>query len=187
VATASNVLGRADLVDLWRAGGAAQSVSFDFPSPNHYVQAVAAGDFDNDGKDDLVVAYRSLEQEVWYSAVDIFYPRSGGKWERRSLYREATREGVTALASGHLRGPGPRDLVALTMRGETLVYLGDGHGGFVRNTESIPAHETCRGAHGELADLDGDGRDEIVASFADEDQGCPSGGAITAWKLRPAK
>jgi hypothetical protein len=82
---------------------------------------------------------------------------------------------------------GRADLVALTMRGETLVYLGDGHGGFVRNTESIPAHETCRGAHVELADLDGDGRDEIVASFADEDQGCPSGGAITAWKLRPAK
>jgi hypothetical protein len=38
-----------------------------------------------------------------------------------------------------------------------------------------------------LADVDGDGKDEIVESFADEpsggsEGGCPSGGGITAWK-----
>lgn len=186
VATGSSVLGRKDLVNLWRASGEATPVAVDIPGVNHYVQAVAAGDFDNDGKDDLVVAYLSLEDEVWHSVTDLFLSRAGGKWERRTLSKEADRGGAVALASGHLRGKSTRDLVALTARGETIVYLGDGHGRLVKNASAIPVYgEGCRGAHVELADLDGDGLDEIVTAFADED--CPSGGGITAWKAVPGR
>lgn len=188
VATGSMVLGRNDLVNLWRAGGSAVSVPVEIPGPNHYVQAVAAGDFDGDGQDDLAIAYLSLEKEIWYSALDVVYARPGGKWERRTLSREAGRDVAVALGSGHLRGPNARDLVAVTTRGETIVYLGDGRGGLVRSASSIPVYGAgCRGAHIELADLDGDGRDEIVTSFADEPHagGCPSGGGITAWKSVP--
>ena len=185
VATGSMVLGRNDLVNLWRAGGSAASLAIEIPGPNHYVQAVAAGDFDRDGKDDLAVAFLSLEQEVWYSELDIFYARSGGKWERRRLSREAGRDVAVALASGHLLSDAARDLVALTTRGETVVYLGDGLGGLARSASTITEYGPgCRGAHVELADLDGDGRDEIVSAFADEPRTdrCPSGGGITAWK-----
>ncbi len=185
VATGSMALGRKDLVNLWRATGAAVPLSVDIPGSYHYVQAVAAGDFDQDGKDDLSVAYLSLEKEVWYSALDIFYSRPGGKWERRALSHEAGRNVGVALGSGHLRGPGSRDLVELTTNGETIVYLGDARGGFVRNASAIPVYGGgCRGSHVELADLDGDGRDEIVSAFADEPraQGCTTGGGITVWK-----
>jgi hypothetical protein len=190
IAIGSGVMDRRDLVSLWRANGVATPLTLDFPGAHQFVQAVVAGDFDNDGKDDLAVAYVSLENEVWYSALDLFYSRAGGKWERHGLFKEATREGPLALASGHLLTKGARDLVALTARGETLVFLADGHGGLVRNSIPLPAYGgACRGAHVELADLDGDGRDEIVASFADEPAGfgagansCPSGGGITAWK-----
>jgi hypothetical protein len=190
IAIGSGVMDRRDLVSLWRANGVATRLTLDFPGAHQFVQAVVAGDFDNDGKDDLAVAYVSLENEVWYSALDLFYSRAGGKWERHGLFKEATREGPLALASGHLLTKGARDLVALTARGETLVFLADGHGGLVRNSIPLPAYGgACRGAHVELADLDGDGRDEIVASFADEPAGfgagansCPSGGGITAWK-----
>jgi hypothetical protein len=188
VATGSMVLGRNDLVNLWRGGGGASPVPVEIAGPYHYVQAVAAGDFDHDGKDDLAVAYLSLEKEVWYSSLDLFYARPGGKWERRMLSREPGRNVAVALCSGHLSRPVTRDLVALTARGETVVYLGDGHGGLVRTASTIPVYGPgCRGAHVELADLDGDGRDEIVSAFADEPraEGCPSGGGITAWKAVP--
>ena len=105
------MLGRKDLVNLWRASGEGTPVALGLPGAHHYVQAVVAGDFDNDRRDDLAVAYLSLEDEVWYSVTDLFYSRAGGKWERRTLSREATKDGAVALASGHLRGRGARDLV----------------------------------------------------------------------------
>ncbi len=184
VATGSMVLGRNDLVNLWRQGSPTPW-AVDIPGPLHYVHAVAAGDFDHDGKDDLAVAYVSLENEVWYSILDVYFARPGGKWERRTLSRQPNRNVAVALASGHLRNRNTLDLVALTMAGETLVYLGDRQGNLVRDSGSIPQYDHgCRGAHVELADLDGDGRDEIVASFSDEPRsdGCNSGGGITAWK-----
>ncbi len=185
IATGSSVLDRKDLVNLWRENGAAMPLALDFPGAHQFVQAVAAGDFDNDGKDDLAVAYLSLENDIWYSSLDVFYSRAGGKWERRSLSKEATREGPVALATGHLLGKGTRDLVALTTQGETLVYLADGHGGLVRSSLNLPVYGGgCRGAHVQLADLDGDGRDEIIAAFADEPgDRCPSGGGISVWKI----
>ncbi len=190
IATGSSVSDRKDLVNLWRAKGAAATLSIELPGVHQYVKAVAAGDFDGDGKDDLAVAYLCLENDVWYSALDLFYSRAGGKWERRPVFREPSTEGIVALASGHLLSKATRDLVALTTRGETMVYLADGHGGLVRNTVSLPVYGGgCRGAHVELADVDGDGRDEIVASFADEPvtfgtagDRCSSGGGITVWK-----
>jgi hypothetical protein len=88
------------------------------------------------------------------------------------------------MATGHLRNRQTRDLVILTSQGQTIAFLGNGHGQFARN-DAIPVYGGgCRGAHVELADLDGDGIDEIVASFADEPgQACPTGGGITAWKV----
>jgi len=187
IATGSNVMDRRDLVTLWRANGVAAPLALDFSGLHQYVQAVVAGDFDNDGKDDLAVAYLSLENETWYSALDLFYSRAGGKWERHGLLKEPTRDGPLTLASGHLLNKDERDLVALTARGETLVFLSDGHG-LVKNAVPLPSYG-CRGSHVALADLDGDGRDEIVASFADEPAGfgagatgCTSGGGIAAWK-----
>ncbi|MDP8981091.1 MAG: FG-GAP-like repeat-containing protein [Acidobacteriota bacterium] len=184
IATGSMVLGRKDLVNLWHPG-APTSLSVDIPGPRHYVHAVTAGDFDHDGKDDLAVAYVTLENEIWYSELDVFFARAGGKWERRVLSRQPNRDVAVALASGHLRGKDTLDLVGLTITGDTVVYLGDRQGKLTRDAGSIPKYDHgCRGAHLELADLDGDGRDEIVESFSDEprNDGCGSGGGITAWK-----
>lgn len=183
VATGSSVMGRTDLVNMWPAGGASRPVSLDL-RPQSFIEAVTAADFDGDGRDDLAVSYLSFEGSAWHSGIDLFYSRGAGRWERRTLVRQPGKEGAVALGSGHLtRRPG-RDIVALTSLGDTWVFLPDGKGGFALNGQPIPRFGGgCRGSHVELADLDGDGRDEIVASFADEGTNCPSGGGITAWKV----
>ncbi|HZU28787.1 MAG TPA: VCBS repeat-containing protein [Bryobacteraceae bacterium] len=187
-ASGASVLGRSDLVNLSRVDHAQAGAVVPIPGSVHYVYAVGAGDFDNDGRDDLAVGYVSLESDIWYSIVDIYFSRAGSRWERAQLSKERSRNVALAMATGHLRDRRTRDLVLLTSQGQTIVFLGDGSGRFKRN-DAVPVYGGgCRGAHVELADLDGDGLDEIVASFADEPQGvgadavCPTGGGITAWK-----
>jgi hypothetical protein len=148
------------------------------------------GDFDGDGRTDLAVAYTSFELDTWRSGVDgSFAP--GWIPGSHPLFAAATRKGPVALATGDLEGNGHKDLVAVTAAGETLVFLGNGKGSFTRQKTPPPAFPgACRGAHVELADLDGDGRDEMVESFSDEpDQygHCPSNGGLTAWKASRRK
>jgi hypothetical protein len=191
-AVGSSVMGRRDLVFLGRADGGWDKVEIDV-RPLSYVRAVLAADFDRDGRSDLAVGYISFEGAVWRSGIDIFYSRPGGKWERRTLAAKEGREGFSALGAGDLDGDGNLDLVALTGEGATWVFLGDGKGFFTHETVEIPVYGPgCNGSRVRLADLDGDGKDEIVATWSGEysamnapDQ-CRSEGGIRAWHAEPA-
>lgn len=190
-ATASSVQGRKDIVDLATDGGDWKAVDVDAVRPGSYVWAVAAGDIDGDGRTDLVVAYSSYEAETWHSGLDILYAR-GASWERATLDAVEGTEGPIAVAVGDLAGDKHLDVVALTAKGSIDVYVGDGRGSFTREKNPpVFAGGACRGAHVAVADLDGDGQDEIVASFADEQSasraGCPSEGGMAAWKARKVK
>jgi len=191
-ATSSGIQGRKDLVDLGKADGGWEPVTLNEVRPGSYVNAVYAADLDRDGRTDLAVAYTSFELGVWRTGIDLFYSRPGDKWERRALAVEEERVGVFAIGSGDLDGDGNLDLVALTGNGRTWMFLGDGKGSFTREKAAIPPFPGgCRGYHVQLKDLDGDGKDEIVSSFAGEgsplttEEGCPSGGGLTAWHLAP--
>jgi len=188
-ATSTSVMDRDDIVNQWKPNNGWQAVAVSQVRPMAYVWSVAAADFDGDGRADLAVAYTSFELETWRSGVDVLLSRPGGHWDRRTLLAAETRKGPVAPATGDLEGNGHKDLVALTATGETVVYLGNGKGSFTRENTSPRAFPgACRGAHVELADLDGDGKDELVASFSDEhDQygHCPSDGGLIAWKARP--
>ena len=191
-ATASGVFDFDKLVHLQRADGGWDDVELDVRR-YAYVGAVAAGDFDHDGRSDLAVGYVSFELGVWRHGIDIFYSRPGGKWERRTLIASESKDNVTALGVGDLDGDGQLDLVALTSVGEVWVFLGDGKGFFTRDVPGIPSYAGgCWGYHVQLADLDRDGKDEIVASFGGESDAmnaptsCPTGGGIKAWKAVPA-
>jgi hypothetical protein len=190
-ATGSGAMGRQSLVNYHREDGAWNAVDVSLVRPQSYIRSVTAADFNGDGRDDLAVGYMSFELGTWWSGIDILYSQADGSWTRRPLFSTEGRLEVSALGHGDLDGDGRTDLVALTGEGETWVYLGDGKGFFTRETATgIPAVDGgCRGYHVELADLDGDGRDEIVADFAGENSPmfapdrCLSGGALMAWHL----
>jgi VCBS repeat protein len=191
-ATSSSVQGRKDLLNLGRADGGWDPMELAEVRPGSYINAVHGADFDGDGRTDLAVSYLSYELGVWRTGIDLFYSRPGDRWERRALAVEEGRAGVFGLGSGDLDGDGHRDLVALTGDGRTWIFLGDGKGSFTREKTGVPVFPGgCRGYRVRLKDLDGDGRDEIVAAFAGEgsplagDASCPSGGGLTAWHLAP--
>jgi hypothetical protein len=192
-ATASGQLGRRDLVRLGRADGVWQPLPLAAVRAKAYVRAVAAADFDADGRADLALAYTTIASGSWWSGVDVLLARPGDPWQRVPLLAEEGTGGARALAAADLDADGAADLVALGASGSLAVLRGDGRGAFRREI-GAPASFAggCRGAHLALADLDGDGLADLLASFAEErgagdPPACPSEGGLAAWRtLRDA-
>jgi hypothetical protein len=192
--TASNVFGRRDLVGFGAEGGGWRYLEVEALRPHAYTKAVAVADFDGDGRDDLVVSQVSNQAARWWTALDVLYSRPDG-WQRRTL---ASTEGrgdfATALGAGDIDGDGATDLAAITEAGATWIFLGDGAGFLIRESSpEIPAMlGGCTGYHVQIADVDGDGRGEVVEAYAGEPSAifdperCPSLGAIRAWDPLPA-
>jgi hypothetical protein len=188
-ATGSSVMGKKSLVNYSREDGGWNTVEVEPVRPRAYVGSIDAVDLNGDGLDDLVVGYMSFENATWRSGIDVLYAHKDGTWTRRGLASLERRTPITSISHGDLDGDGKPDLVALTGLGETWVFLSDGKGWFTRETATgIPPYPGgCGGFHVRLADLDGDGKAEIVADFAGENSpanapdSCPTGGGIQAW------
>ena len=192
VLVSSGVQGFKSVVQRGLPDGGWEPVLIDAVRDKAVVGGVAAGDVDHDGKTDLVLGYQSFEGGVWRTGVDVLYAAPSGGWRRVALASEPSMAGIYGLGLGDLDGDGVSDLVALTGEGAGWVFLGDGKGGFVRETGEELSSPGCRGTHVELVDLDHDGKAEIVAEFAGEGQGvlmqekaCASGGRLQAWKASP--
>jgi hypothetical protein len=194
--TGSSQLGVKSLLNLSREDGSWETVAIAELRPRAIFRSVAAADFNRDGRTDLAVGYSSFELGVWRSGIDVLLAEGGSGWQRRALAAEESQSGIWSLAAGDLDADGATDVLGLDGEGRAWVFLGDGKGSFVReeSAEVGPADGRCRGYHARLADVDGDGADEILAAFAGESQGlplaglppvappCPSGGSLRAWK-----
>lgn len=203
-ANAVHAVGSKGILHMQRADGTYEQRHFE-PLPIGMPTAVAAADFDGDGRDDLAVGMTTTPataDDPALAVVALFLSREDGAWERRILAAEEGRISVWALAAGDLDGDDRTDLVALTGDGQRWVFLGTSEGDFVRerSPELAPGEPDCRGYEARLIDLNGDGRDEAILAFAGEagleqqlDQlaragglpQCASGGSLEVWALAP--
>lgn len=142
------------------------------------IRAAAVRDFDRDGRDEIVLAY-TTSGDPRTGSIDLLSFPTGV----RQLWSEPSAD-VAAVATGDLDGDGAMDVVAALQDGRVLTFRGDGRGAVSRDAD-LDLGEWRRGcpAYGvQLADLDGDERDDVIAAFAGE-SGCPSGGGVEVWRL----
>lgn len=191
LASASHVGGRKTIVYLHRPDGGWELVEVPELRSGAFVRSVAADDLDGDGLDDLVIGYQSYHFE-WRSGMDLLLARRDGSWRRVPVMAEEGRAAVWAVATGDLDGDGLPDVAGLTGDGRGVVALNQGSGSFVLEASpELDVEEDCRGYHAAIADVDGDGRGELMAAYAGEatlwePDRCTTQGMLRAWTVRPA-
>lgn len=128
--------------------------------PSNYVSAVDAGDFNNDGADDILAAMGSDSGVRVYS-----FNTSSQQWIDHSL---GLPFGLihTMVQFGHLNGDEYLDVVTYSgTMGRT--YMGDGQGNWTADATfsySTPGHFSAMRVGG---DFDHDGREDIVVQAAE--------------------
>jgi hypothetical protein len=160
-----------------------------------WVFGVTSGDFDGDRRDDVVTSFATQEIDTPRRGLELSRVDAKGVWRTDLIVSYDGKDNMWSLDSGDLDGDKKLDLVATSERGNVIVLLGDGKGGFAREeSPELDPPALCRGYGLQLADLDGDGRDEIVAEFAGESETileflgqtkCESGGALRVWRATP--
>ena len=161
-----------------------------------WVFGITAGDFNEDGSEDLVTSFATRWEKISRRGLEYHHIGDAGEWVRSVVLSVEGTDNMWSLATGDLDADGHLDLVASTEQGRLWVYLGDGAGGFLREASpELDPPPTCRGYGLMLRDLDGDGRDEILAGFSGEGgdllaslgrpEVCPSSGALRVWRSQP--
>jgi len=190
--------GRRDLLHLNTGSSDVGSTVNQIPTlrAEAWVFGITAADFDGDRRDDIITSFATHEGGVARRGLELSRVDAKGNWRTDLIAVYEGKDNLWSLAHGDLDGDRRQDLVATTERGNVVVLLGDGAGHFTReDSPEIDSPSLCRGYGLQLGDLDGDGRDEIVAGFAGETETllefigktkCETGGALRVWRASPA-
>ncbi|OEJ40056.1 hypothetical protein AR457_16905 [Streptomyces agglomeratus] len=156
---------------LWgSAQGLAGGATVADPEPtrhDHFGAALAAGDFDGDGKDDLAVGSTSATLHVFKKGIS----KSGkpGAVTARGLpLRSATDAGIFNLTAGDVNKDGRADLVVNGLNRTASATDGKYHNvnyylpGSADGPTAIGSRQMPGGVSGAIGDIDGDGFGDIV-------------------------
>ncbi len=156
---------KGSVVWLRREAGGYRAVTLASRLPR--VADVQAADFDGDGDLDLVVAAFGWR---WFGAVLVFENRTTD-WSRPVFARREVdaRRGAIHVPVADLNRDGRADFVALfSQQHEAVVaFLGDGRGGFRRETIDAAPHPGWGSSGLSLVDLDGDGDLDALVTNGD--------------------
>lgn len=156
------------------------------------VTAVALHDLDADGRDEILDASIYPDQDGSCTAIDVVRYGNGEDLASRIFGESSSDRIVTVVVTdldGDRGGDRGLDLLALRQSGAMLVFSG-GTQGFAREADvpAPPAMGGCDAFHAETADLDHDGTQEVIVSFAGEltpgiERRCPGEGGFVAWRV----
>lgn len=184
IVTGSGSLGRQDIVFL---GGAKKMVpvQLEVMRPSAVVRDVAAGDLDGNGFADLVIVYQAFEAASWRTAADIIFQFDGPRWSRIPLGYVKGNIGPSAVAILNINGDKYPDIAIGMADGTIWPFLSHFENGYKRDNLIVSRYAGCEVSALRASDLDGDGEDELVATFGTEDEPgrCSSGGGVGAWKF----
>lgn len=178
--------GEKGMLHFGSASGEIRSAPIEAIGPATIVPAVAMG-----RRGEVAFATHTSVEGDWCAA--LWFGRWDGRGLKEALVHSAlATAAIGSVALGDLDGDGRDDLAALGPDGGLLLFRRLRRGWQRWDAVAAPAWRAkCAGYHLEIADLDGDGRNEIIAAFAGESttmfelEGCRNGGGFEVWRVEP--